>query len=90
MTHWHDASACGPTTAHLFFTDATDLPAKRICARCPVVAACRDDAMDAQIVHGIWGGLSPRERRHHRWAGPGRGLGIAPTPVGLTVTIPAT
>ncbi|HEY5853713.1 MAG TPA: WhiB family transcriptional regulator [Aldersonia sp.] len=53
-----------------------------MCARCPVVAACRDHAMDAQIVHGIWGGMSPRERKHHRWLSPvAAGPGIAPTPV---------
>jgi len=38
-------------------------PGRRICAQCPVREPCLDYAVSNGIVHGIWGGLSERERR---------------------------
>lgn len=39
--------------------------AKRVCRRCPLIAACRTWALDhpQEARHGVWGGLSERERR---------------------------
>ncbi|WP_290428870.1 WhiB family transcriptional regulator [Rhodococcus antarcticus] len=37
--------------------------AKAVCARCPVLVLCREDALDRREPHGIWGGTSPRDRR---------------------------
>lgn len=37
-------------------------PARRVCAGCPVRPECLDYALDCSIRHGLWGGLSPRER----------------------------
>jgi WhiB family transcriptional regulator, redox-sensing transcriptional regulator len=37
--------------------------AKAICARCPVIVACRDYAMRANEAFGVWGGLGEAERR---------------------------
>jgi Transcription factor WhiB len=37
--------------------------AKTICARCPVLVDCRDYGILAQENYGIWGGLTPLERR---------------------------
>jgi Transcription factor WhiB/Homeodomain-like domain len=39
--------------------------AKAVCARCPVRAACLDEAL-ARIPYGIAGGLTPEERRTRR------------------------
>lgn len=39
---------------------------KAICATCPVRTECLDAALDAGEHHGIWGGLSERERRSER------------------------
>lgn len=36
--------------------------AKELCASCPVVADCLAWALDRQERHGVWGGLSERER----------------------------
>ena len=36
--------------------------AKAICVRCPVQQACRQHALDNEIGHGVWGGLTPTER----------------------------
>ena len=38
-------------------------PAQQICARCPVRQQCLDYAISHAIVHGIWGGLTERDRR---------------------------
>lgn len=42
--------------------------AKALCATCPVVGTCLDYAMEHGIKHGVWGGLSERERRPLRKA----------------------
>ena len=37
--------------------------AKRICARCPVLVECREHVLRADQLDGVWGGLTPVERR---------------------------
>lgn len=37
--------------------------AKRVCARCPVSAACLAEATQAGDMHSICGGMTPKERR---------------------------
>jgi WhiB family transcriptional regulator, redox-sensing transcriptional regulator len=36
--------------------------AKAICHICPVKVPCRDYAIEAGEVYGIWGGMTPRDR----------------------------
>ena len=38
-------------------------PARRICASCPVRQPCLEFALSHGITHGIWGGLTERDRR---------------------------
>jgi WhiB family redox-sensing transcriptional regulator len=38
-------------------------PARQICAGCPVRQPCLDYALSYGITHGIWGGLTERDRR---------------------------
>ncbi|MFL6144918.1 MAG: WhiB family transcriptional regulator [Labedaea sp.] len=39
-------------------------PAKAVCLMCPVHVACVAYALEhGELHHGVWGGLSPRERR---------------------------
>jgi WhiB family transcriptional regulator, redox-sensing transcriptional regulator len=40
--------------------------AKAVCGRCPVVAECRDWAVQAGPVDGVWGGTTESERRAMR------------------------
>jgi WhiB family transcriptional regulator, redox-sensing transcriptional regulator len=40
--------------------------AKAVCACCPVRAQCLDFALRLKVAHGVWGGLSERERRSLR------------------------
>jgi len=41
-------------------------PLKDICAVCPVSGECLNYALEHRIVHGIWGGMSERQRRRIR------------------------
>lgn len=38
-------------------------PAKEICATCPVRKHCLEFALATREKHGVWGGLTERERR---------------------------
>ncbi len=40
--------------------------AKAVCTICPVRNECLEFAMRLKVVHGVWGGLSERERRSLR------------------------
>lgn len=68
-TDWRDLGLCRQLDAEVFFPDG-DGPryteqvdaAKAICRACPVLASCRQWALDRRELHGVWGGLSARER----------------------------
>lgn len=78
-SNWRNRAACrGGVDPELFFPAGEDGPvydaqvaaAKAVCARCPVRAACLDEAL-ARIPFGIAGGLTPEERRGYRSSGSG-------------------
>ncbi|MBU7598925.1 WhiB family transcriptional regulator [Streptomyces sp. P38-E01] len=70
-TSWHVRGACHgmePADAEAtFFPHPRDHwsidEAKGLCALCPVREECLDFALEHGILHGIWGGLTDRERR---------------------------
>ena len=67
---WHRDALCAEYPHVEFFVDrgeATE-PAKAICARCLVRDDCLAYALTERIAHGVWGGLSERERRRLREA----------------------
>lgn len=39
--------------------------ALELCAACPVITPCRDYALEWEM-HGIWGGMTERERKDYR------------------------
>lgn len=39
------------------------MDAQKVCQRCPVRERCLDYAINNNITHGIWGGLTTRARR---------------------------
>lgn len=62
--------ACGPGNAELFYPpsgpgagSANYNPGKAICARCPLRRPCRRWALATRQQHGLWGGLTPADRR---------------------------
>ena len=72
---WQLDAACREADTRIFFHPtgergerhhARELAAKQVCARCPVLAACRDYAIAAGESYGVWGGLTEEERGSHR------------------------
>ena len=68
---WRELAACRGAELNLFFPERGESagPARRVCSACPVREPCLDYAISNRIVHGIWGGLTERERRalQSRW-----------------------
>lgn len=67
---WRDGAPCGTVDPSLFFEAAEDDPlaeeqAKTICHGCPVAAECLDEAMLGREEFGIWGGMTPKERKRY-------------------------
>lgn len=63
---WFDRAACRGLGPDLFYPDTVGPnvgPAKAICAGCPVRQECLERGLDASEGFGVWGGLSPKERR---------------------------
>lgn len=68
---WLRKGACRSSDPDLFFPLAPsplqEARAKAVCARCPVVNECRAYALREGETEGIWGGLTPQERRRTRF-----------------------
>lgn len=62
---WRSGALCAQTDPEAFFPakGGTTRPAKRICQGCQVRAECLAYALAEDIRYGVWGGLSPNERR---------------------------
>jgi WhiB family redox-sensing transcriptional regulator len=67
---WRAFAACIDADDRLFFAPGesgeaveTTAPARRICAGCPVKSDCLEYALETNQRFGIWGGLTPDERR---------------------------
>ena len=69
---WQNAAACRYGPLDLFFgpegeqqheKPAREAEAKKICARCPVRAACLDEAVANGIRFGVFGGTGEDERQ---------------------------
>jgi WhiB family redox-sensing transcriptional regulator len=59
---------CMNTDPELWFGDADEgyyyhRQAKKFCQMCPAKKACAEYAIWAPELHGVWGGLLPRERQ---------------------------
>jgi WhiB family redox-sensing transcriptional regulator len=65
LAGWRERAACRGADLGLFFPGRGEPaePARRICASCPVRQPCLDYAISRAITHGIWGGLTERDRR---------------------------
>lgn len=68
-SRWWELAACADEDPELFFPTGSSGPAqlqeqqaKAVCARCPVLARCRQDALESRDVHGVRGGLTEDER----------------------------
>jgi WhiB family redox-sensing transcriptional regulator len=67
---WRDESACAGVDPDIFFPAAEDeaaaMPAKKICAICPVQEQCLQYALATNQSEGVWGGMSSGDRRRLR------------------------
>ena len=65
---WRAEALCAKSDPDLFFSPGAleHKVAKRICRLCPVQKECLVYAMETPMDHGIWGGLTERERRGFR------------------------
>jgi WhiB family transcriptional regulator, redox-sensing transcriptional regulator len=62
---WTEAALCAQVDPELFYPEKGGAvrDAKRICAACPVAAECLEYALRCNDIFGVYGGLSPRQRR---------------------------
>lgn len=67
---WLDRAACRDQNPELFFPVSEVGPgaeqiarAKAVCAQCPVRDECLSYAIDNRLDHGVFGGMTPGERR---------------------------
>ncbi|MFG2869538.1 WhiB family transcriptional regulator [Streptomyces sp. NPDC048338] len=61
---WMVSALCRTAQADdLFVEGAAQSRAKALCSGCPVRAECLAHALDGRIEHGVWGGMTERERR---------------------------
>ncbi len=66
---WQENAACLHHAGRVDFFPARGesvRDAKAVCAVCPVKNECLDFALRLKVAHGVWGGLSERERRNLR------------------------
>lgn len=66
--NWRAHGLCAAEDPDLFFAAGAleHKIAKRVCRGCPVQAECLTYAMEVPIDHGVWGGMTERERRRAR------------------------
>ncbi len=71
LWEWQYEGACRDLPSEMFFHPEGERgprrrnrenAAKAVCATCPVIQQCRDQALSIQEPYGIWGGLSEDDR----------------------------
>lgn len=62
---WYDSAACRTMDPAIFFSQDDDVQRAALtrCDGCTVKPECLRIAMETEQMHGIWGGMSERERR---------------------------
>lgn len=63
---WRQQGRCRGVDPAVFYPVSDEdeaLEAKAICETCPVRGPCLEYALAAREKHGVWGGLTERERR---------------------------
>jgi WhiB family redox-sensing transcriptional regulator len=89
VTNWRASGACLHADPDLFFPISSAgralsqiAQAKALCARCTVIRECVEFAYANAPIQGIWGGMTPEERRQARtvcrMTGNARSLSISP------------
>jgi len=67
---WVKEAACIDAPSYYFFSDAETKDAyregRKLCEQCKVIKECGQYAIENYIAHGLFGGMSPRERQIKR------------------------
>ena len=64
---WAIEAACQHVDSSIFFPETGDYgPAVQVCAGCDVRAECLAYALTNRELTGVWGGLTPSERKTYR------------------------
>lgn len=63
--NWQELGACFEVPVEIFFppTEQEAEAAKSVCKRCAVREECLEFAIEVDERFGVWGGLTPQERR---------------------------
>lgn len=67
---WHDDALCAQTDPDLFHPEPgqTSTTAKRVCMACPARQQCLEHAVTHGENVGVWGGMTPNQRKAIRRA----------------------
>jgi WhiB family redox-sensing transcriptional regulator len=60
---WRDQARCRAEDPEIFYDPTQVARARELCAACPVRTECLGYVQDHRDDWGIWGGLTPAERR---------------------------
>lgn len=64
MGDWAHRAACRNTDPDVMFLPGADQHvSKQVCTPCPVRRDCLVEALTHGLEHGVWGGMTERERR---------------------------
>jgi WhiB family redox-sensing transcriptional regulator len=67
---WKDRALCAQTDPEIFFPEKSHwrqaITAKLVCQRCPVRDACLAHALKHDERYGVWGGMTPSQRKELR------------------------
>jgi len=66
LPNWEFAECIGTDTEQFFENDRAthaDPAVLAICHRCPIAIDCLDWAMKINEEYGVWGGMTPKQRR---------------------------
>lgn len=70
MRDWREDATCAGMPVDVFFPDPGDTRAERkakeICTGCPVRMDCLEWAQDVERRHGIFAGMTPKQRKYLR------------------------
>lgn len=69
---WQTKAACTNADPEIFFSEGRHNKPLEYCNNCPVKKDCLNYAVTEQIDHGIWGGMTPGQRRNAKgkWGRP--------------------
>lgn len=74
--NWRKSALCAQVGGDFWYAEKGDhaavAHAKKICRQCPVIQECLSHALQQNEEHGVWGGMTKRERQAARRATRGR------------------